>query len=226
MTALETPVRPAPPTIALGEPAPYDHLSAAERYLHRTRDAALLTILRRHGHASLAGLRILELGCGEGSFLRSLLSYGAEPDKLEAIDVDARKVAQARRALRDVHVAVADGALLPYRDSAFDMAFAFTAFSAMRDADVRRRAASQAMRVLRPGGLLIVYDFWINPLNPRVRPLRPAELRALFAPRPVEIERVTLAPPIVRLLSGRPALCAPLERLPFLRTHLLAAVVQ
>jgi hypothetical protein len=59
-----------------------------------------------------------------------------------------------------------------------------------------------------------------------VRPLGAHALRALVAPRPVEIERVTLAPPIVRALGGRPALCAALEALPWLRTHLLAAVVK
>jgi hypothetical protein len=46
------------------------------------------------------------------------------------------------------------------------------------------------------------------------------------APQPVEIERVTLAPPIVRALGGRPALCRALERMPLLRTHLLAAVTK
>jgi hypothetical protein len=54
--------------------------------------------------------------------------------------------------------------------------------------------------------------------------VRSAEVRELFAPQIVEIERITLAPPIVRALGGRSSLCGPLERAPFLRTHLLAAV--
>ncbi len=207
-------------------PVPYDHLSDAERYLHHTRDDALLALLGRHGIAGLAGLCILELGCGEGSLLRSLLHYGAEPGKLEGIDIDASKVRRAGASLPKVRLSVADVGLLPYCDGAFDLAFAFTAFSSVLDRHVRGRAAVEALRVLRPGGLLVVYDFWINPLNRRVRPLPAHELRALFAPQPVELERVTLAPPIVRALGGRPSLCRPLERLPFLRTHLLAAMVK
>ena len=220
---VEAPAAPlARPVSADG--APYQHLSAAERYIHQSRDRALLALLRRHSIDRLVGLRILELGCGAGSLLRSLLHYGVDPERLEGIDIDSAKLAAAREGLPDVRLAVGDIASLPYRDGAFDLAFAFTVFTSIVDAGACRRGAAEAMRVLRPGRLLVVYDFWTNATNRRVRPLRAAELRALFAPRRVELECVTLAPPIVRALGGRPGLCVPLERLPFLRTHLLAAV--
>ena len=204
----------------------YQHVNAAERYLHLARDRDVLALLRRHGVERLAGLRILELGCGHGSLLRSLLHYGADAHLLEGVDVDRGRVGRARASLPEVSLSVGDVASLPYRDGAFDVAFAFTLLSSVLDGRERRNGAAEALRVLRPGGLLVVYDFWVNPLNRRVRPLRLGELRALFAPRQVEVERVTLAPPIVRALGGRPGLCRPLERLPLLRTHLLAAVVK
>jgi len=222
MTAVEAPA--VLPRAA--EIRSYDHLSPSERYIHRTRDEALLALLRRHGVASLQGRRVLELGCGEGSFLRSLLSYGAEPHLLEGVDLRPDRAAAARRLAPGARLTAADGAALPYHDGVFDLVFAFTFFSSVVDTAPRRRAAAEALRVLRAGGLLIVYDFWINPLNQRVRPLGAPELLAFFAPRCVEMERVTLAPPIVRALGGRPALCRPLERLPLLRTHLLAAVTK
>ncbi len=215
----------APPTPGAEERL-YRQTEAAERYIHLTRDHAWRALLDRHGQSELATQRIIELGCATGSFLRSLLHYGADPDKLEGIDIDDAAVHQARAALPELRVSVADGAGLPQSDGAFDLAFAFTFFTSVLDSEARRRCAGEALRVLRPGGMLLVYDFWVNPLNSRVRPLRSGELRALFAPLPVEIERVTLAPPIVRALRGRPSLCAPLERLPFLRTHLLATVVK
>jgi ubiquinone/menaquinone biosynthesis C-methylase UbiE len=204
--------------------APYGHLAASERYLHRTRDEALFALLRRHGLESLTGLRILELGCGEGALLRSLLHYGADPARLTALDREPGKLRAARRVTS--RVAGADIAALPYRDGAFDLAFAFTLFSSVLDAAQRRRGAAEALRVLRPGGLLVVYDFWTNPANRQVRPLPERGLRSLFAPQHVEVERVTLAPPIVRLLGGRETLCRPLDRLPWLRTHLLAGIVR
>jgi len=203
---------------------PYEHLSNGERYIHRTRDFALLRLLRKHNFESMAGCRVLELGAGTGSLLRSLVAYGAEPRLLTGIDIDFRRLRRARNAAFGASVAVADGALLPYKDDAFDLVFVFTALSSMLDTEVRRHAAHEAFRVIRPGGLVVVYDFVMNPFNSRVQPVSPEELRHFFAPRAVEIERVTLAPPIARLLGGREALCRLLARLPFLRTHLLAAI--
>jgi len=224
VTAVDAPAAPiALPRVSAGL---YDHLSPAERYIHRTRDGALLALLRRRGVDSLAGLRVLELGCGEGSFLRTLLSHGAEPRLTDGLDLRAGRVAAARRLAPGARLSAADGAALPYRSDVFDFVFAFTFFSSVTGPAPRRRAATEALRVLRPGGLLVVYDFWINPTNTRVRALGAAELRLLVAPQPVEIERVTLAPPIVRALGGRSALCRALERMPLLRTHLLAAVTK
>ena len=224
MTAVKAPPLP----LQQPEPsltAPYDHLPRAERYLHRTRDEALLALLRRNSIESLAGLRILELGCGSGALLRSLITYGASADRLAGIDSNFRRLRRAGNG-SGANVALADGALLPYRSEAFDLVFVFTALSAMVDLDVRRHAAHEALRVLRPGSLVIVYDFWTNPFNSGVRPVSPAELRHIFEPHAAQIERVTLAPPLVRLLGGREPLCHTLERLPFLHTHLLAAIAK
>lgn len=204
----------------------YQQLDAAERYIHLTRDSAWLALLKRHRRRDLENQRILEVGCAEGALLRSLLHYGADADRLDGIDKDAGSVDRALEALSDVRVSVADGAALPQGDATFDLVFAFTFFTSVVEAETRRRCADEALRVLRPGGMLVVYDFWVNPFNSRVRPLRTGELRSLFAPRPVELERLTLAPPIVRALRGRKGPCSALDRLPFLRTHLLAAVVK
>lgn len=202
----------------------YAGVTPAERYIHRGRDRAFIAMLRRNGVDVLTGLRIAELGCGEGSFLRTLLYYGAEPALLEGVDVDCDRAARARADLPGVSIAKGDIACLPFASGSFDLAFAFTAFSSVLDSQARRHGGLEAMRILRRGGLLIVYDFWTNPANRHVRPLPERELRAMFSSRPVDLERLTLAPPIARLLRGRRALCEPLERLPFLRTHLLAAV--
>jgi hypothetical protein len=82
-------------------------------------------------------------------------------------------------------------------------------------------------RVTRDGGLVIVYEFWTNPMNRHVRPLRRAEVRDLFQNKRIDFRSTTLAPPLTRALfrlpGGRVA-CTLLDVLPFLRTHFVAAV--
>ena len=224
MSARARVISSAPPTNAAQHH--YQQLDAAERYIHITRDRAWLALLEAHGRRDLKSQRILELGCAEGALLRSLLHYGAEAGRLDGIDKDAAAVDRAQAALPELQLSVADGAALPQGDATFDLVFAFTFFTSVLDPETRRRCAAEALRILRPGGMLVVYDFWVNPFNPRVRSLRTSELRSLFAPRPIEFERLTLAPPIVRALGGRTSLCSTLDRLPFLRTHLLAAIMK
>ena len=180
------------------------------------------------------GLDVVELGAGTGR-LTSMMAPFAKAILVSDISRHMLDVAIAKLSKTGLHnwtMTVADNRALPVIDRAADVSIAgwslgyFTTWYAESWRKEIGQVLAEMKRVLRPGGLLVVYDFWVNPLNPRVRPLRAGELRGLFAPRPVEVERVTLAPPIVRALDGRRGLCAPLERVPFLRTHLLAAVVK
>ena len=60
------------------------------------------------------------------------------------------------------------------------------------------------MRVVRPGGLILWYDYHVNnPFNPDVRAVTARELSALFQDCDIERRRVTLAPPLARLVGPR-----------------------
>jgi SAM-dependent methyltransferase len=203
----------------------YLHLRPAERYIHATRDAALFRALARAGVTSLGSQRILEVGCSTGSLLKSLLQYGADPGLATGIDLSPQAARAAQKAVAS-DVAVADGAILPFSDGKFDLVFLFTALSSMLDMEVRRHAAREALRVLAPAGHVVVYDFQSNPFNTRVRPVRIAELRHLFEGATIVLDRVTLAPPLVRILGGRTRACEALERLNWLRSHILAVVTK
>ena len=213
------------PATKTGE-EPYAHLSNADRYIHETRDAAFLRLLKRHGIVSLSDVRVLELGCGDGALIRSIVHYGADLSLVDAVEIDPACASSTHAAYSPARIATGDASHLPYQNASFDLALAFTSFSSMTGEGVRTRAATEALRVLRPGGLLVVYDFRLNPTNPATLPLREADLRSLFGQQQLTIERVTLAPPIVRALGGLPALCRPLERIPWLRTHLLASITK
>jgi SAM-dependent methyltransferase len=98
---------------------------------------------------SVAGLRTLDLGCGEGHNTRLLARQGAE---VVALDISEQFVrAASELAAAGIHHVVADGAVLPFVSSSFD---AVTAFMSLMDMADPERTLQEVARVLRPGGLL------------------------------------------------------------------------
>jgi len=89
--------------------------------------------------------RALDLGCGEGRLGAELQRRG---DRVIGVDASPRMV----RAARDrIDAIVADAAALPFADSSFQLV---TAFMSLQDMDDLEGAASEAARVLEPGGHL------------------------------------------------------------------------
>jgi ubiquinone/menaquinone biosynthesis C-methylase UbiE len=156
-----------------------------------------------------------------------MLRYGATSDALYGIDLLSGRVDSARAKLPGARIQAGDARDLPYDDAAFDLTLGFTLLSSVVDPAARRAVAAEMARVTRPGGLVLLYDFWLNPTNRDVRPVRRDEVRALFAGKRIDFQSTTLAPPITRALfrlpGGRIA-CTLLDVLPFLRTHFVAAV--
>ena len=205
----------------------YSYFEPANLYLFQKRERAILAALRRHRLTPLAGRRVLDIGCGDGSVLRDLVRYGATPRCLEGADLLPERIQRAQELGPHMRFTVADAQALPYPEGAFDLALAFTLFSSVVDEGARRRVAAEALRVLRPGGVLLLYDFWINPGNPDVRRLRARHIRELFAGHSIDLRRVTLAPPIARALARWSWLaCELLEKIPILRTHYLAVIIK
>lgn len=149
------------------------------------RDAApaeerpvLLDARRDAVHELLAALpaapaRILDVGCGRGD------SLGTFGDDARAFGVDLlpSRVAAARERRPAARLAAADASLLPFRDGAFDLCLLFTVLSSVKDRELRRDVASEALRV---GRAVLVHEFALNPLNRDVRGVRRRELARLF----------------------------------------------
>jgi len=92
----------------------------------------------------------------------------------------------------------ADGQRLPYLPEIFDLVVQFTAFSSILDPQLKQNMAAEMLRVLKPRGALIWYDFWWNPTNIQTKGIRFKEIRTLFPGCSLIIRRITLAPPIAR----------------------------
>ena len=119
--------------------------------------------------------RVLDVGCGSGGDLSYLRSIGWPADKLAGVDLIPSRLETARLACPDIDLRLGDGSSVPFPDGTFDVATAVTVFSSILDPGVRRALFAEMERVVRPGGVLLVYDFVIRkPTNPNVigMPLR------------------------------------------------------
>jgi len=235
----------APRNSALAPDADAETLRVREAYARRVADGRygwdrpghvfmmqdlerrILRALARHGLLPLADRRVLEIGCGNGHFLRELVKWGADPRLLTGIDVIPERLAEARRGLPpQVRLEERSGAATGLSGGAFDLILQMTVFTSILDPAVRRTVAREMVRLLAPGGAILWYDFRVdNPRNPDVRGVSRSELAALFPACSIDCRSVTLAPPLARTLAPRlRPLCLLLSALPPLRTHYLAVV--
>jgi ubiquinone/menaquinone biosynthesis C-methylase UbiE len=200
--------------------------SLAGRFQIQEREREVLGLLDRHGLIPLSGTRILEIGCGTGKWLRDLIAWGADPENVYGVELLPASVERARRLTAPAaSIECGSAARLSFPDNSFDLVIQATVFSSVLETELRRKLATEMLRVLRPNGLVLWYDMLMrNPRNPNVRPVTKSEIRDLFPTCQHELKRVTLAPPVVRRLAPRSWLaCYVLGTLPVLRTHYLGA---
>ncbi len=190
------------------------------------RERAMLDLLRRHGMSDLSEANILDVGCGDGRALQRLVDLGALPARLHGIDLIDERIERARALNPGLEFRTGSADELPYGDREFELVTQFTMFTSILDDEMRRAAAAEMLRVLRPGGAIIWYDFHVNsPGNADVRGVDADEIRRLFPHCAIELKRITLAPPIARRVAPRSSLLASvLARLPLLCTHYLGVI--
>ncbi|MBN1894322.1 class I SAM-dependent methyltransferase [bacterium] len=190
---------------------------------HRQRD--VLRLMRQEGILPLSGKDILEVGCGGGGVLQEYLIYGASPGQLHGCDLLCERLHAARSLLPNVVLTVADGQYLPYAAGLFDVALQYTVFTSILDDGIKANVAREMLRVIRRGGIILWYDFWLNPINQQTKGIRKAEIRRLFPGCSFKFHRITLAPPLARRLVPLSwILCLMLEKLRILNTHYLVAI--
>lgn len=197
-------------------------------FLLQERERALLHMLRQHGVLPLTDKRVLEVGCGEGANLRRLVEYGARPENLAGVDLLEDRIQRARGLSPRVDLRCGNAEELPYEDGSFDMVMQLTVFTSILDEGMKANVARQMLRVLKPGGHILWYDFHIsNPRNPDLRGIARQEIYRLFLGCRVHLRRVTLFPPLARLIVPHSWLLAHLlGRIPLLRTHYLGIITK
>lgn len=158
-------------------------LLSAASYVYTTRWgkfrawADILTQLGLHGDE-----QILDLGCGRGAVLlmaARLLPRGKAlgVDLWRSIDQsgNARSVTQRNAELEGVAERVelhtADMQKLPFANDSFGVVLSSLAIHNIHDSAGRQQAINEAVRVLKPGGKLLIADFRTQRYAERLREL-------------------------------------------------------
>jgi ubiquinone/menaquinone biosynthesis C-methylase UbiE len=163
----------------------------------------LLDALKRHAMTPLTAKHILEIGCGNGHWLREFIKWGATPENLAGIDLLAERIAQAcRLSPPGINLRRGNAEELDFADRSFDIVLQATVFTSILDRALKKKIATEMLRVLKPNGVVLWYDFRVdNPRNPDVRGIAKAEIDELFSGCQITLERITLAPPLLRALA-------------------------
>jgi SAM-dependent methyltransferase len=187
------------------------------------RERLLVRTLRELGIDSIEGRRVFEAGCGGGYNLRLMLQWGARPEDLAGIDLDAEAVKHTLATTPGLRVHDGSADAIPEADGSFDLALAFTLFSSVPVESVAAGIGRELIRITRPGGFVFVYDMrYPNPWNNAVHRITRGDIRRWFPGCRLRTRSLTLLPQLARPI-GRHAsfLYGPLAAIPPLRSHAL-----
>nr|MBC7245415.1 class I SAM-dependent methyltransferase [Chloroflexota bacterium] len=123
--------------ISLGHPS----------YVWRFGQDRRLDLIQRY--AGLHGKRILDVGCGLGTYMKKLLAFSKE---VYGVDIDPEKVAQAQQQLEHIYLAPAEE--LPFPDAYFDVVLLHEVLEHVTD---DRQAVREAYRVTKVSGRIVIF---------------------------------------------------------------------
>ncbi|MGE0471016.1 MAG: class I SAM-dependent methyltransferase [Nitrospira sp.] len=205
----------------------YSWFSKGQLFWFQELERALLELLSDSGIDSLEDKAILDIGCGSGHWIREFVKLGATPENLAGIDLLDWRIDAARGTCpANVRLERGNADELRFSDQSFDLITQFTVFSSILDSNMKQKIASEMLRVLKEDGCIIWYDFFVrDPRNQDVRGITRKEILQLFPGCQVELRRVSLALPLVRMLAPYSwLLCYLLEKLKVLDTHYVGLI--
>jgi len=130
-------VDPDPKSARLGVPS----------YVWRFGQDRRLDLIARH--AAPEGKRILDAGCGVGIYVRKFRHFS---EHVSGVELDEERATEAGQELPGIVCALVE--TLPFAEATFDVVLSHEVLEHVGD---DRRAVAEAMRVLRPGGRLVVF---------------------------------------------------------------------
>lgn len=206
--------------------AVYSSYRAPNFFALQSRERALRDGLEANGLLPLFNASLLEVGVGGAAWFPTFHRFGLAEERFAGIDLMADRVEKARVRTPKADMRVGDGASLPWDDGSFDVVFQGTMLSSVLDDGLQARIAAEMLRVVRPTGAIVSYDFsFNNPRNKQVRGVHRRDLKRLFPNCVITTSKASLAPPVARrLVPISWTLAELLQGVRVANTHLLAVV--
>ncbi|MFO1090796.1 MAG: class I SAM-dependent methyltransferase [Hyphomicrobiales bacterium] len=108
----------------------------------------------RHAVPTLSGVRVVDIGCGDGRLARDLMAVGAQ---VAGVDPNPEAIARARAVVPAGRFEVAGAEALPLTDGAADLAVFSNALHHV-PTSLMQQALAEARRVLAADGRLVVIE--------------------------------------------------------------------
>lgn len=200
----------------------YDIENAGYLALLVERDERLARLLDQIPK-KMAQCRVLDVGCGYGGLLDMFHKRGVPADSLFGIDLLPNRVLAARERYPWFTFQEGNAEELDFPDGWFDIVTVFTVFSSILDRGMAANVARGITRVLAKGGTIIWYDMrYPNPWNRNVRPMTKAGIQELFPFFKLDLNSLTVLPPLARRLGrGTNSIYPLLATVPIFHSHYL-----
>lgn len=120
------------------------------------------------------GMKVLEIGCGSGAFTTFVAREVSKEGKVYALDIQPKMLEQLRKKLaknehkdiKNIEIIEANAQKLPFEDNSMDLVYMVTVLPEIPN---QHEALLETKRVLRPGGILAVTEFMVDPDYPLMK---------------------------------------------------------
>jgi len=165
-----------------------------------------LVLALRTARAEVRSAKVLDIGCGAGASLTTLIKLGFLPWNLTGLEIRESEVQLAKQIHPNVNLVCADASKMNFPGQSFDLVTEATMLIHVTDDLVRQRIADEMIRVVKVGGHIILLDWrYDKPGNRDYKALSAQTVKRLFrVSSATEIEgqfNGALVPPVGRLLS-------------------------
>ena len=114
-----------------------------------------LVFLKEHADPEM---RLLDIGCGNGRFYAVVRERQVQ---YTGVDNSTGLLAEARKRFPEAHFVEGDATALPFLDASFDIAYSFAVVHHIPGRELQDTFFTEAARVLRPGGTLIITAWYL-----------------------------------------------------------------